>query len=152
MPWELQALPSDDSGSLGSIEQVQAKLRAAVPEIELGRDASGLEKLAAMESQGVKVPDVIREHWRRSKGAYQGLFQGQDFTIEFHLGEDEAAVVAVGIDVRGSGDPMPLVQRLMRIDGWNVLDLRGQPPTVESWKSFSTWRDDAIQQIEDEGE
>ncbi len=33
MPWELQALPSDDSGSLGTVEHVQAKLRAALPEI-----------------------------------------------------------------------------------------------------------------------
>src|SRR4051812_10394217 len=89
MRWELQAVPSDDSGSLGSVEHVQAKLRATVPEIELTRDASGLEKLAAMESQGVEVPEVIREHWLGSKGAYQGLIEGTGFTIEFHLGDDE---------------------------------------------------------------
>ena len=151
MPWELQALPSDDSGSLGTVEHVQAKLRAALPEIELGRDVSGLEKLATMEAQGVKVPDVIREHWLRSKGAYQGLIEGKDFSVEFHLGEDEASVPAVVIDVRGSGDPMPVVQRLMTIDGWKVVDPHGQPPTMDSWKSFGTWRDDAIEQIKDEG-
>ena len=152
MPWELQALPCDDSGPLGTVEHVQAKLRAAVPEIELFRDASGLEKLAAMESQGIAVPDVIREHWLRRKGDYQGLVQGQGYTIEFRLGEDETAVIVVGIDVRGSGDPMPVVQRLMKVEGWKVVDLNGHPPTTESWRSFGTWRDDAIEQIKDEGE
>jgi len=44
MPWELKALPSDDSESLETIGQVRAKLLAAVPEIELGRDMSGPEK------------------------------------------------------------------------------------------------------------
>ena len=29
MPWELQALPSHDGDSLGTVEHVQAKLRAA---------------------------------------------------------------------------------------------------------------------------
>lgn len=61
MPWDLQALPSDDSASLGTVEHVQAKLRAALPEIELFREASGSEKLAAMKTQGIEVPDVIRE-------------------------------------------------------------------------------------------
>lgn len=151
MPWELNAIPFDDTASLGTVEQVQAKLRAAVPEIELFRDASGLEKIAVMESQGIEVPDVIREGWLRSTGAYKGLIEGDNFTIEFYLGEDETAVDAVCIDVRGSGDPMRVVQRLMVIDGWKVLDLQGNPPTMESWKSFGTWRDDAIRQIEDEG-
>jgi hypothetical protein len=151
MPWELQALPSDDGGSLGTVEQVQGKLRAAVPEIELGRDAGGAEKLAAMESQGLDVPDMIRELWLRSTGAYIGLIEGDAFTVEFSLGDDEAAVVAVGIDVHGSGDPMPVIQRLMRIDGWRVIDMQGQEPTMDLWKSFGTWRDDAIEQIEDEG-
>ena len=144
MPWELRALPSDDGQSLGTVEHVQAKLRAALPEIELFRDASGSEKLAAMESQGVEVPDFIREHWLGRTGDYRGLVEGDGFTIEFHLGEDEAAVVAVGIDVRGSGDPMPALRRLMMIDGWKVLDVQGKPPTMEAWKSFGTWRDDAI--------
>ena len=147
MPWELQALPSN-GGSLGTVEHVQAKLRAAVPQIELFQDASGLEKLAAMESRGVEVPDVIREHSLRSKGAYQGLVEGADFSVEFHLGEDEAAVAAVAIDVRGDGDPMPVVLRLMTIDGWKVVDLRGNPPTIESWKSFGTWRDEAIRRTD----
>ena len=151
MPWELQAIPSDDSNSLGTVEQVQATLRAVVPGIELGRDASGAEKLAVMQSRGVEVPDVIREHWLRSKGAYQGLFEGKDFTIEFHLGEDETAVPSMGIDVRGSGDPMPVIQRLMKVEGWKITDLRGNPPSMTSWKSFGTWRDDAIEQIKDEG-
>ena len=151
MPWELRAVPSDDSASLGTIEHVQAKLRAAVPEIVLSRDATGVEKLATMESPGLKVPDVIREHWLRSKGAYRGLFEGKDFTIEFHLGEDETAVAAVSIDVRGSGNPMPIIDRLARIEGWKLVDLRGDPATVESCKSFAAWRDDAVRQIEDGG-
>ena len=150
MPWELQAIPSDDSESLGSVEHVQAELRAAAPEIELFRDASGLEKLAAMESRGVTVPEMIRDHWLRSTGEYQGLIEGDRFTIEFYLGEDESTVVAVGINVRGAGDPMPVIQRLMKIPNWKVVDLRGEPPSIESWKAFGTWRDDAIQQI-DEG-
>lgn len=150
MPWELRALPSDNRGSLGTVEQVQAKLRAAVPEIELGRDASGAEKIAEMESRGIAVPDVIREHWLGSKGAFQGLYQGEGFAIEFHLGEDESAVPTVGIDVRGSGNPMPIIQRLMNIDGWQVIDLEGNAPSLAAWKAFGDWRDDVIEQIDGE--
>jgi hypothetical protein len=151
MAWQLRIVPSRGGGdSLGSVEQVQAKLRGADPEIELFRDASGAEKLASMESQGLTVPDVIREHWLGSKGAFQGLIQGEGFTIEFHLGEDETTVAAVGIDVRGSGDPMPVIERLMMVEGWKVLDLQGQPPTIEFWRSFGDWRDDGIGQVGDE--
>src|SRR5688572_10209703 len=148
MPWELQIRLPDGSGSLGSLEQVQAMLRAALPEIELFRDASGLEKLAAMEASGVTVPDVIREHWLRSKGAYQGVIEAGALTFEFYLREDETAVRVVLVEVRGSGDPMPVVERITSVPGWKVVDARGAPPTVESWKSFGAWRDDAIGRID----
>ena len=104
-----------------------------------------------MQSRAIEVPDAIREHWLRSKGAYQGLFEGKDFTIEFHLGEVETAVLSMGIDVRGSGDPMPVIQRLMKIEGSKITDLRGNTPTTKLWRSFGTWRDDTIEQIKDEG-
>src|SRR5262249_29399793 len=113
MPWELSAIPSDDNISLGTVEQVQARLRMAIPEIELFRDASGMEKITASEAQGFEVPDVIRELWLRSKGSYQGLVEGEGITIEFHLDEDEASVRSILIDIRGNGDPMPLLQHLM---------------------------------------
>jgi hypothetical protein len=151
MPWELQVLPADGGGSLGSVEEVQTKLRAAVPEVELFRDASGAEKIAAMEAQGIQVPEVIREHWLGSKAAFKGLTEGEGFTVEFHLGEDETTVSAVGIDVRGSGDPMGIVERLMRVEGWKVVDVQGEPPTRESWKAFGDWRDDGIRQVGNEG-
>lgn len=147
MPWELQIIAVDDSNSLGTVEQVQAKLRAAVPEIELFRDASGTEKLAAMELQGVEIPDVIREHWLRSKGAYRGLTEGDGFTIEFHFGQDETTVPSVGIDVRGSGNPMPIINRLMKIDGWKIVDLQGEPPTSNTWVTSAHFQD-AVARLE----
>jgi hypothetical protein len=149
MAWELQVLAADGSGSLGTVDEVQGKLRAAVPGIVLGRDASGSEKIAAMEAAGVEVPDVIREQWLGSKGAFLGRFESGDIAIEFSLGEDEAKVTAVLIDVRGSGDPMPIVRRLMAIEGWDILDASGRAPTKESWESFGAWRDDAVGRLSD---
>jgi hypothetical protein len=147
MPWELQALAVDDHSPLGTLEQVQAKLRAAVPEIELFQDASGAEKIAAMESQGIQIPDVIREHWFRSNGAYQGLVKDKGYTIEFHLGHDQTTVSSIGINVRGNGNPMPTLQLLMKIDGWKIVDAQREPLTTDSWV-MSVQFDDAIARLE----
>jgi len=149
MAWELQVLAAGGGGSLGTVDQVRAKLRAAVPGIELGREAGGAEKIAAMKAAGVEVPDVIRERWLASTGAYVGSFEGDDLTMEFSLGEDEASVAGVLIDVRGSGDPMPIVRQLMAIEGWAVLDGSGGPPTKESWEAFGEWRNDAVGRLSD---
>src|SRR5215203_3082291 len=104
MPWELTALPADGQSSLGTIEHVQALLRTAIPEVELFRDVSGAEKIRSMESAGVEIPVAIREHWLQSAGAFQGMVRGGGFTLDFHLGDVEAAVASVGIDVRGDGN------------------------------------------------
>jgi len=150
MPWELQAIPIEPAVSLGTVAQVQVQLLAAVPEIELFRDASGLEKLQAMESSGVEVSEGIREHWLRSKGSFQGFLQGDDFTIEFVLGEDENNVTSVIIDVRGGGEPMSVIGRLQAIKCWRIVDGNGMQPSAKLWKSFGSWRDDAIEQMDDE--
>jgi hypothetical protein len=149
MPWELQVSAADGGESMGWVDEVQATLRAAVPGIVFLRGIGGAEKIAAMEAQGVEVPDVIREHWLASKGAHLGHFEGQDVTIEFDFGEDEAKVAAILVEVRGGGDPMPVVRRLTEIDGWAVVDARGGPPTAESWQEFGTWRDEAVRQVDD---
>ena len=87
MPWELRLVSADDRQPLGSIEQVQARLCAAVPGVDFYQDASGPEKIAAMEAQGIEVPEVIRAHWLQSRGEYRGLIQGDGFTIELYLGD-----------------------------------------------------------------
>ena len=132
MPWELQATPSDSSSSLGSVEHVQSQLLAAVPNIELFRDASGPEKIKAMESSGIGVPDFIREHLMQRTGNYEGVLEGDGFTVEFDLGETESAVAAVGINVRGSGDPTEVIDRLIKIPGWKILDANSSPVRHQS--------------------
>lgn len=149
MPWELQATSRDSDGSMGSVEHVQSQLRATVPEIRLFRDVSGLEKLREMESRGISVPAPIRDVWLQSKGAHEGIVEGDDWTIEFHLGEDEDSVIVVGIDVRGTGNPMAVIDRLQSIPDWTILDLNGKRPTFEAWESFGSWRDDAIGEIKE---
>jgi hypothetical protein len=150
MPWELKAIPAKSADSLGDVAKVQDLLRSAIPAIELYRDASGLEKLQEMESRGIEVPDPIREHWLRSKGNFQGFFQGDGFTIEFDLGENEMRVTSLIIDVRGSGDPMSVINQLQTIKSWEIVDVNGLRPSSESWSSFGTWRDGAIRQIDEE--
>ena len=147
MPWELRVTAANGGESLGRVDEVQATLRAAVPGIVFGRAPGGAEKIAAMQAQGVEIPDVIRAHWLASTGAHLGHFEGNDVTIEFDLGEDESKVAAILVEVRGSGDPMPVVRRLTEIDGWAVVDARGGPPTAESWQEFGTWRDEAVRQV-----
>ena len=150
MPWELSAVPADSRPSLGSIAQVQELLRRALPRIQLFRDASGSEKIRAMEAQGIEIPQAIREAMMISGGAYQGLLEGNGWSIEFWLGQGADSVTSVSMDVRGSGDPMPAIQRIMAIPGWKVVDVNGTTPTRESWAAFGNWRDDAIEQLGDE--
>lgn len=152
MPWELRAVSLENGGSLGTVEDVQAKLRAAVPEIELFRDSGGADKLAAMESLGVEVPAFFRELWAGSPGAYRGEIVGEEFTIDLYLGTEDASVSEVGIEVRGRGDPFPVLRQLMGIEGWTVTDGAGVPPTAEAWNAFGAWRDDAVSRDRHAGE
>jgi hypothetical protein len=147
MPWELSAIPADSRESLGTVEQVQSRLRHALPTIKLFRDADGSEKIRAMESKGIEVPPFIRDIMLRTGGSYLGLLEGDGWTIEFSLGQDENCISRVAIDVRGSGNPMPSIECLAAIPGWKIIDVNGAKPTRESWAAFGTWRDDAIDEL-----
>ena len=150
MPWELILSPSDSRESLGSVTHVQDLLKTAIPEIELFQDASGDEKIAAMELSGMEVPDVIREMWAGKKGSYQGLYAGPEFTVEFHFDGDEDAVRSVSLDVRGGGNPTPVINRISSIPGWQIRDMNGVAPSADSGVNFSDGGDDAIQGVKSE--
>ena len=68
-------------------------------------------------------------------------------TIKSYMGEDAANIDAVLLQVRGSGDPMPTSQCIRSIPGWTVVDPYGASPSLDSWKSFGTWRDDAVEKL-----
>lgn len=51
-----------DGQPLGSFAQVEGVLASLFPGVAFGLSLSGLEKLEAMESKGVTLPAVLREH------------------------------------------------------------------------------------------
>jgi hypothetical protein len=125
--------PADPRESLGTVEEVQSLLRQAIPKIQFFRDASGSDKIRAMEAQGIDIPQVIRDALLITGGSYLGLFEGEDWSFKFSLGQNATSVSRVSIDMRGSGNPMPTIERLMAIPNWRLTDVNGTTPTRESW-------------------
>jgi hypothetical protein len=151
MPWELTLTHADPAQPLGPVTGVQDRLRSVLPGIEFHQDASGIEKLEAMEALGVEVPEVIRTHLIASQGSHQGVYEGCGFTIELFFGEGPT-VQSVGFEVRGSGDPLPMIEQLMSIPEWRIADVDGLAPSREVWGQFRQWQDDAIDAISDKTE
>jgi hypothetical protein len=163
MPWELTVLSetadpastSRDWPPLGGGEAVCRCISACLPAAQWRRELSFIEKhqhLAADHPIRKFIADMTAEQraWS-SRPEWRGLYKGSGFTLEFFFADGPISLFHV--DVRGGGNPMPVLAELCRANGWlvkepatgKVLDLTA--PSAREWEAFTRWRDQAIGEI-----
>jgi hypothetical protein len=162
MPWELtvlseQADPASSSRDwppLGTGEAVCSRIAACLPSFQWRREPSFIERHQHLpEDHPIrKYIDGLTAEQRAwsSRPEFQGLYEGEDFTLEFFF--PDGPIAFLNVDVRGGGNPMPTLAALCRANAWALkeaamgkfLDLSGP---AAAWEAFTRWRDRAIGEI-----
>jgi hypothetical protein len=154
MPWEL-TIRRADNAPMGPIDVVRKKMIDSLPGLQFYMEPSGAEKLAASEARGIVMPDVIREMWQRQPALEQADYEGDAFHIRL-FGFGEVPLFSVDAEIRGNGNPLPVIAALCRPNGWIAIDLANRQPVdleaeaASGWKSFTNWRDDTIKKHQEE--
>jgi hypothetical protein len=74
-----------------------------------------------------------------------GIFEGDGFSIEFNVGEDDP-IQSIMLHVRGGGDAIAAIMSFVRPRGWSALDcstgefLDPNNPLQEGRKGFQAYR------------
>jgi hypothetical protein len=119
MSWDLTVRSA--TGSLGDLESVGEVISRLFPSARFGVEPSGADKVRAAEAQGIKFPEVIRESLISRPATRVAELDTADVSFCFRFASGEV-VQEVGLEIRGSGDPFPLLRRLAGIPGWQVFD------------------------------
>ena len=130
------------------------RISASLPSVQWRREPSFIERHRHLPEDHPIRKDIDgltpeQRAWS-SRPQFQGLYEGEGFTLEFF--GSVGPIVFVNVDVRGSGNPMPTLAGLCRANAWalkevaagKVLDLSG--PAAE-WEAFTRWRDRALGEI-----
>ena len=150
MPWELTIVDAKDrSKPLGERAGVIARIAAALPGVVLEEaPGPGPEMIAQM-------PPILREHFMRPR-QLNADFKGGDFSIQF-FAENEPHIKALGVEVRGEGNPVPSLAALCELNGWAVIN-NADDTVVDlaatnsaEWEKFRAWRDKAVESLKSDG-
>ncbi len=159
MPWELTfrsklaVLPSSgrEWPLLGQGDEVCRRISASLPSVQWRREPSFIE-----QHQGLPDDHPIRRFiagltaeqraWS-SRPQFNGLYEGEGFTLEFFC--KDGPIQFFQVDIRGGGNPVPTLASLCNPNGWAVQDVSGKVvdldlPRSESWDAFVAWRDRAV--------
>jgi len=149
MPWEITIVNEVADRPLGDRQTVCGWLAEALPGVALRPPP--LPPSQALEAMSA----AVREAFLRPR--LEAVYEADDFSLEFFCG-DEAEIGFLQADVRGSGNPLPLLRRLCGARGWAVIsaadrstvDLSAEVPA--QWQRFCDWRDQVIGKISDDKE
>jgi hypothetical protein len=146
MPWEITIISGtrDNRKPLGLRDDVIAALAEAVPGVKLRPPPMPPEEMLAL------MPPTVRDAMTRPK--LEADFDHEDLSIQFYT-SDAPEIDWINAEVRGNGDPLPVLRVICSNTGWSVIDV-GENTVVdvanansESWDSFRLWRDKAIRQL-----
>jgi hypothetical protein len=158
MPWEV-TIRGANGAPVGDMAAVRQQITAAVPAIQFRREPSGLEQIAAARALGIEFPDVLRQHFEQRPATERAEFEGDGFSLVLY-GFEAQPLTAIHAEVRGDGNPVPVLAALCRPNGWLAVDdASGQPvemagTAAAGWEAFRAYRDRAIRSIQpsDSGE
>ena len=151
MPWEVTIINGTIAHRqpLGNREQVIKALAAAVPGLDLQRPPTPPKELLEL------MPPAVREAVARPK--LEADFEGGEYSIQFYT-SDIPKIDWINAEVRGDGDPLPVLQSICSDTGWSVIDVAENAivdkttTDAASWTAFRQWRDKGLQQIKAENE
>jgi hypothetical protein len=146
MPWEISVVHEAEGLPLGDKQSVCAWVSEVLPGVDLRRPP--LPPQEVLDA----FPPPVREAFLRPK--LEALYEGNDFFIEFYC-TDAPEIRCLHADVRGSGNPVPILARLCGPKGWAVVSAADgsrvdlSTGAASQWQHFCAWRDRAIRQIQD---
>lgn len=151
MPWEITIINGTtvDRQPLGTREHVIDALAAAVPGLELQRPPMPPKEMLEM------MPPAVRDAMARPK--LEADFENEEYSIQFYT-SDTPTIDWINAEVRGDGDPLPVLHSICSDTGWSVIDVAENvvvdltTADAASWNSFRKWRDKALRQITAEDE
>lgn len=155
MPWEV-TIRRTDGTPLGDLAAVRRQIALAVPGMRFYREPSGPEKIAAARAAGVELPDVIRQHMERRPATEQAESDGDGFSVQLY-GFEAQPLLALHAEVRGNGNPVPVLAAMCRPNGWVAVDdatgrlVELEDQAAAGWESFRAYRDRVIRRIEESG-
>ena len=155
VPWEI-TIRRADGAPLCDLAAVRQEIADALPSIQFLREPSGNEKIAAARAVGVEFPDIIRHHLENGPATERAEFEGNGFSVVLY-GFEAEPLSAIHAEVRGQGNPLPVLAALCRPHGWVAVDdASGQPieltgSAAAGWVAFQAYRDQAVRDIEESG-
>jgi len=116
MPWEITIIngTTDNRKPLGTRQDVVAAVAEAVPGVELQRPPMPPEEMLAM------MPPAVRDAMRRPR--LEADFEHDDLSIQFYT-SDTPTIDWINAEVRGNGDPLPLLHSICANTGWSIIDV-----------------------------
>ena len=142
MGWELTIYGDGEKPprSLGTREQVCAHLAARLPGLKLAPlpQAFADHMKAKLKELGVAYHPTL-----------EGYYKTLDFVVEFSC-TDAETISEMSANVRGNGDPLPVLRSLCAGTPWVVVeDASGQDVLAAAapdsgWRRFKQWRDRGI--------
>lgn len=148
MPWEI-TIRRRDGASLGELEQVRERIQSAVPAIEFFDCPSGAEQIAAAAAAGFEFPEIIRANLQSKPATQEAQYETEEISIHFYGFESQPLESFYG-EVRGNGNPMPVLKALCESNAWVVVngangelvDLSAME--AEGWTDFQAFLERAI--------
>jgi hypothetical protein len=149
MPWEISIVRSatDPDLPLGTRQEVIGAVSTALPGVSL--ECPPLPPKEIWDS----IPAIIQESFLRK--SLEGLYEGDEFSIRFFT-SDSPQIRFLCAEVRGNGDPIPILAKLCVPNGWLVISdadksvVELDSPNASQWDAFRNFRDKAIQTIRGE--
>jgi hypothetical protein len=146
VPWEISIIngTKEQPKPLGSREDVIAAFAESLPGVSLRRSPAPPPELLE------HVPLYAREGFLRP--SLEAELDSGEMLIRFEA-NDEPVLQWLIAEVRGNGDPIPVLSALCSSRGWSVIDSSTKSVVDLSagsggaeWKRFCEWRDIALSQ------
>jgi len=167
MPWELTAVKYDgappqytreiDSARqlpLGPCDTVREWISSALPGIAWSREPSLAETSCRL---GMELPDCWDEDTRRlaAMSKWRGQFGSENLFVEMYGLYDGADIRSFEIEVRGTADPIPCLQKLCEKPKWTLAEVGKDGQCLEfdsnasrRWNDFRNWVEDAVDHLQ----
>ena len=151
MPWEVTIRHSKDK-TLGVRDDVVNRISKAIPGMKWIEEPSLLERIKSMPDHPFHSliptwPEETRASLSRSQ--LLGDFEADEFSVQLY-GFESKRLKAVHLEIRGEGNPLPLIAAICVPNGWIAVDDSTSQPldlgseAASGWDKFREYRDRVI--------
>jgi len=150
MPWEIYILSeAGDEVPLGAKGAVVDWIATALP----------WGDLQSPPIRPAEILETFSEEVRKAftQSGLEGFYEGDGFTFEFFC-SDQPYIHCLHADVRGRGNPMPILKQLCLPKQWVVVNAADNSKVdlsnekASQWQEFNIWSSRAIDAIRDDDE